>query len=50
MTAAGAQKIINYWNSHGPAHHFAVGVGHFGSKIEKLGELLNMEVVKVCQT
>ena len=44
----GARKFINDWNSHGPAHHCAVGVGHISSKIEKLGQLLNMEVVKVC--
>lgn len=43
----GARKFVNEWNSYGPAHHCAVGVGHIGSKIEKLGELLNMNVVKV---
>jgi len=44
----GARKFMNDWNSHGPAHHCAVGVGHISSKIEKLGGLLNMDVVKVC--
>jgi L-arabinose isomerase len=44
----GARKFVNNWNSYGPAHHCAVGVGHISSKIEKLGKLLNMEVVKVC--
>jgi len=44
----GARKFMNDWNSHGPAHHCAVGVGHISSKIEKLGALLNMDVVKVC--
>jgi L-arabinose isomerase len=44
----GARKFINEWNSYGPAHHCAVGVGHIYSKIEKLGKLLNMDVVKVC--
>jgi L-arabinose isomerase len=44
----GARKFVNDWNSHGPAHHCAVGIGHIGSKIEKLGELLNMDVIKVC--
>ncbi|NQV76130.1 MAG: arabinose isomerase [Bacteroidetes bacterium] len=44
----GARNFVNNWNSHGPAHHCAVGVGHISSKIEKLGQLLNMEVVKVC--
>jgi L-arabinose isomerase len=44
----GARQFINDWNSHGPAHHCAVGVGHISSKIEKLGALLKLEVVQVC--
>jgi L-arabinose isomerase len=44
----GARKFVNNWNSYGPAHHCAVGVGHIGTKIEKLGALLNMDVVQVC--
>jgi L-arabinose isomerase len=44
----GARKFVTDWNSHGPAHHCAVGVGHISSKIEKLGALLSMDVVKVC--
>jgi L-arabinose isomerase len=44
----GARKFMNDWNSHGPAHHCAVGIGHISSKIHKLGKLLNMEVVQVC--
>lgn len=44
----GARNFVNEWNSYGPAHHCAVGVGHINSKIRKLGELLGMEVVKVC--
>jgi L-arabinose isomerase len=44
----GARKFVNDWNGYGPAHHCAVGVGHISSKIEKLGALLNMDVVKVC--
>jgi L-arabinose isomerase len=38
---------VNDWNSHGPAHHCAVGLGHIGHKIEKLGKLLGMETVRV---
>jgi L-arabinose isomerase len=44
----GARQFVNTWNSYGPAHHCAIGVGHIHSKIEKLGALLNMEVVKIC--
>ena len=44
----GARRFVNEWNRHGPAHHCAVGIGHIGSRIEKLGALLNMKVVRVC--
>jgi L-arabinose isomerase len=44
----GARRFVNDWNSHGPAHHCAVGVGHISSKIDKLGRLLHMDVIKVC--
>jgi L-arabinose isomerase len=44
----GARKFVNDWNSYGPAHHCAIGVGHISSKIDKLGALLNMEVIKIC--
>jgi L-arabinose isomerase len=43
----GAREFVNRWNGHGPAHHCAVGVGHIGSVVEKLGSLLEMEVVKI---
>lgn len=44
----GARRFVNEWNVHGPAHHCAVGVGHIATKIEKLGQLLEMETVRVC--
>lgn len=44
----GARNFVNNWNSYGPAHHCAVGIGHISSKIKKLGALLNMEVINVC--
>lgn len=46
--SVGARKFVNDWNSHGPAHHCAVGVGNIASKLKKLGALLDMEVVQVC--
>ncbi len=46
--AIGARNFVESWNVHGPAHHCAVGIGHVAGKIEKLGKLLQMEVVKVC--
>ena len=44
----GARQFVNNWNTHGPAHHYAVGVGHVAEKIDKLGKLLNVEVARVC--
>jgi L-arabinose isomerase len=46
--AGGARNFVTRWNSHGPAHHCAVGVGHLGSRLEKFAALINMEVIKVC--
>jgi L-arabinose isomerase len=44
----GVRNFVNAWNSYGPAHHCAVGVGHISSKIEKLGHLLHLDVARVC--
>lgn len=44
----GARGFVEAWNSHGPAHHCAVGKGHIASKIEKLGKLLGIQCIKVC--
>lgn len=44
----GAKEFMNQWSKQGPAHHCAIGVGHIASKIEKLGRILNIDVVKIC--
>jgi len=44
----GAKAFINEWSKQGPAHHCAIGVGHIADKIEKLGYLLGIDVVKIC--
>ena len=44
----GARAFVNAWNAEGPAHHCAVGVGHVGPTIDKLGRLLGLPVVRVC--
>jgi len=44
----GARKFAEEWNGHGPAHHCAVGTGHIASKIEKLGLLIGIDVIRVC--
>jgi L-arabinose isomerase len=46
--SVGARRFVNDWNSHGPAHHCAIGIGHIASKIKRLGALLEMDVVQVC--
>ena len=37
------------WTETGSTHHFALGVGHQLSKIEKLAKLLDLELVIVCR-
>lgn len=44
----GARGFIEQWNSHGPAHHCAVGVGHIADRIQKLASLLGISFVRVC--
>jgi L-arabinose isomerase len=44
----GARKFIEAWNSHGPAHHCAIGVGHAAAQIEKIAALLQMRSIRVC--
>jgi len=46
--SCGAREFVNRWNLHGPAHHCAVGVGHVGAKIDKLGALLGLDTLRVC--
>jgi len=43
-----AKEFINQWSKQGPAHHCAIGIGHIADKIEKLGQILNVNVVKIC--
>lgn len=44
----GARTFVRQWNSNGPAHHCAVGLGRISSKLKKLGLLLDLEVIQVC--
>jgi len=44
----GAREFINQWSKQGPAHHCAIGVGHIADKIDKLGQILGIDVVKIC--
>jgi L-arabinose isomerase len=45
--ACGAREFVNRGNRRGPAHHCAVGRGHLFGKIEKLGQLLRLETIRV---
>ncbi len=44
----GARAFLTRWNEQAPAHHCAVGVGHLGGRLEKLGKLLGIPVFRVC--
>ena len=44
----GARAFMDAWSKAGPAHHCAIGIGHVADKIEKLGFILGLPVVKVC--
>jgi L-arabinose isomerase len=46
--ALGARGFMNAWNSHGPAHHCATGVGHVADRLEKVAALLGLKAVRVC--
>lgn len=46
--AIGARNFMNSWSKQGPAHHCAIGVGHIANKVERLGILFNIPVVRVC--
>ena len=43
----GARSFVEEWNSHGPAHHCAIGLGHVANQIDKIAKLLGMSCIKV---
>ena len=44
----GARHFVESWNSHGPAHHCAIGLGHAAAQLEKVASLLSLRSVRVC--
>ena len=44
----GARAFVNNWNSHGPAHHCAVGIGHIADKLAKLASIIDIRIEIVC--
>ena len=43
----GARLFVETWNSHGPAHHCAIGVGHIAAKLHKVAKLLDLPAVEI---
>ena len=44
----GARGFVEAWNSFGPAHHSAIGIGHLSSVLEKAAFLMGMSYTQVC--
>ena len=44
----GARGFIEAWNSHGPAHHCAIGLGHRSADLKKLAAMLEIPCIQVC--
>lgn len=44
----GARGFTEAWNSHGPAHHCAVGSGHASNELHKIASLLGLRSIQVC--
>jgi len=42
------KTFMNNWCKEGPAHHCAIGIGHIAAKLDKLGSILGIPVVRVC--
>jgi L-arabinose isomerase len=42
------KTFMQRWSSAGPAHHCAIGVGHFAGTLEKLALLLGIRSERVC--
>lgn len=43
----GARRFIEQWNSLGPAHHCAVGLGHKAASLRKIASLLQLPFVEI---
>jgi L-arabinose isomerase len=44
----GARGFVEAWNARGPAHHCAVGIGRWGSQLQKIAELMNLGFCQIC--
>jgi len=43
----GARGFVERWNSFGPAHHCAIGVGHIAGQLEKVASLMKLAFARV---
>jgi L-arabinose isomerase len=43
------RTFLQRWAAEGPTHHFALGIGHHGKTIEKIGKTMNIESVIIDQ-
>lgn len=41
------KSFIKNWCMEGPTHHFALGIGHHGETLQKLGETLGLESILI---
>ena len=46
--SCGARTFMNNWCKAGPSHHCAIGIGHVADKLQKVGDLLDIPVFRVC--
>lgn len=46
--ALGAKDFMQRWSEAGPAHHCAIGIGHFSNVLESLARLLKIKFARVC--
>lgn len=44
----GARGFAEAWNAQGPAHHCAIGVGHWAKHLKRLAELMDLGFHQVC--